>query len=183
MRRWLRRVGYSVGGLAGVLAVATAAVYGLSEARFRKVYEIEPRPLAVRGDSATLARGRHLVEAVGKCADCHGADLGGRVFIEDPALGRLIASNLTPAGAGKDRTERDFVRAIRHGVGRDGRSLRIMPSTAYANFSDEDLASVVAYLKSLAPVERELPVSSLSIRAITRRHAPCLRKVWRCGAT
>jgi mono/diheme cytochrome c family protein len=165
MPRWIRRIGVAAGGLAGLLALATAGVYGASEYRFRKTYSIEPAPLAVAADDATIARGRHIATAVTKCVDCHGDDLGGRTMIDDPAMGRLVAANITrgAGGVGAALTERDLVRAIRHGVGRDGHPLKIMPSEEYSRLSDEDLAAIVAYVQSLPPVDRPLPPSQIRV--------------------
>jgi len=57
----------------------------------------------------------------------------------------------------------DWVYAIRRGMRRDGRSLLLMPSEAYAYFTDEDLGSMIAYLKQLPPVDRELPKSKVRV--------------------
>jgi cytochrome c553 len=98
------------------------------------------------------------VEAIGKCAECHGADLGGELIVDSPVFGRLAGSNLT-AGAGgiADASAADLERAIRHGVGRDARALFFMPAEAFHALTDEDLAAVLGYLRSLPPVDREAP--------------------------
>lgn len=71
--------------------------------------------------------------------------------------------NLTPGagGVGAINTDEDWVRAIRHGVGHDGRGLVLMPSGVFYYLSDEDLGALIAYLKSLPPVDNELPETSL----------------------
>jgi mono/diheme cytochrome c family protein len=53
------------------------------------------------------------------------------------------------------------VRAIRYGVRHDSTSLLIMPSEVYVHFSDRDLAALIAYLKQVTPVDRELPPTEL----------------------
>jgi hypothetical protein len=53
----------------------------------------------------------------------------------------------------------DFVRAIRRGVRRDGRSLIVMPSEVFTHLSQEDLGAVIAFLKQVTPVDREVPRS------------------------
>jgi hypothetical protein len=74
--------------------------------------------------------------------------------------GRIVAPNLTPdpeTGAGS-WTADQLARAIREGVGHDGRALfPIMPYQHYRDMSDEDLASVVVYLRSLPAVHNQLP--------------------------
>ncbi|MGA0061228.1 MAG: c-type cytochrome, partial [Planctomycetota bacterium] len=88
--------------------------------------------------------------------DCHAPDLGGRLVIDDPMVGRVAGPNLTrgAGGLGGDYTDADFVRAIRHGVARDGRALVLMPSLDYQGLSDEDLGAMIAYVKTVAPVDR-----------------------------
>lgn len=65
----------------------------------------------------------------------------GRVFLDEPAIGRFVASNLTrgKGGVGASYTDDDWVRAIRHGVGPDGKALLIMPSQEFFNLSDADV--------------------------------------------
>src|SRR5690606_30225998 len=111
--------------------------------------------------SATIARGAHLASALGKCADCHGDGLGGNVMVDDPALGRLSAPNLTRGRGGvtADFAMADWDRAIRHGVRPDGTGLVVMPSEDYAALTDADLAALVGYLRQLPPVDREVPPS------------------------
>ena len=78
-------------------------------------------------------------------------------------LTTLAASNLTSGlgGKGREYTDIDFVRAIRHGIGKDRKSLVIMPSQYFNKFSDEDVGAIVAYLKSLPPVDNEDAHTSL----------------------
>ncbi|HKR23236.1 MAG TPA: hypothetical protein VJS17_11605, partial [Pyrinomonadaceae bacterium] len=72
----------------------------------------------------------------------------------------LVAPNITPdveTGAGA-WTDEQFARAIREGVGHDGRKLfPIMPYKHFRAMSDEDLASVVVYLRTIEPVRNVLP--------------------------
>lgn len=127
-----------------------------SQAALGKTYAVKVRPVAIPADAATVARGRHIAETRG-CNDCHGRDYAGAKVIEDGAMGRLYGSNLTPGKGSKVAgfTDEDWVRAIRHGVGKDGRGLFIMPSMEYSHFSDEDLAAVIAFLKTVPAVDRE----------------------------
>lgn len=162
MRRAIRWTGRILGGLAVVVALALAAVYGLSEARMRRKYDVQPGPVAVRSDEEAVRLGAHLAVVRG-CVDCHGADLGGQVFIDDPALARLPGTNLTRGrgGVAPAYTQADWVRAIRHGVAPDGRALLFMPSHEFNPLGDEDVGALVAYIRSLPPVDRELPGASV----------------------
>jgi mono/diheme cytochrome c family protein len=78
--------------------------------------------------------------------------------------GRIVAPNLTPdkeTGAG-NWTDDMFARAIREGIGHDGRALfPLMPYQNFRDLSDEDVASIVVYLRSLPPVHHELPTTEI----------------------
>jgi mono/diheme cytochrome c family protein len=71
--------------------------------------------------------------------------------------------NLTrgKGGIGGVLTDVEFQRAIRHGVAPDGHALKIMPSSDYINLTDADLAAIIAYIKTLPPVDNVLPASSM----------------------
>jgi mono/diheme cytochrome c family protein len=88
----------------------------------------------------------------------------GNLYLDDPAIGKVIASNLTSGkgGVGDEYAAEDWVHAIRHGVRPDKTPLLFMPSTEFYFLSDEDLGAVIAYIRSAAPVDNELPASSLS---------------------
>jgi mono/diheme cytochrome c family protein len=161
MRRAAKWIGIPVGALLGLLVVALGVVYGVTEARLRKHYVVEPQAVVIPTDAEALARGKHLLTIRG-CHDCHGDDYSGRVFVDD-APGRLIASNLTrgAGGIGGRYSDLDWVRAIRHGVGPDGRALLFMPSYEYFPISDEDIGQMIAYLKHLPPVDNTLPTNSV----------------------
>lgn len=93
--------------------------------------------------------------------DCHGQNLAGGPFIDDPAIGRIYAANLTAGNGGiADFTDIDWVRAIRHGVGPDNKPLLFMPSQEFYYLSDADLGDLIAYLKSVPPVDGPEPDSS-----------------------
>jgi mono/diheme cytochrome c family protein len=85
--------------------------------------------------------------------------MGGQVYFEVPGMISIPTPNLTSGagGAGASYTEEDWVRAVRHGIGRDGRALFIMPTKAYHYLSDEDLGALVAYVNSLPQVDNNLP--------------------------
>ena len=105
-----------------------------------------------------VERGRHLVSARYVCSECHGADFGGGVMIDDPAMGRLLGPNLT-MGEGsvtRDFTPADWDRIVRHGVRKDG-GLSPMPSEDFQLMSDQELSDIVAFLRSQPPVDNEVP--------------------------
>lgn len=134
--------------------------------RKSKVYAVKPVKLDIPTDSATIAQGKRLVIVKG-CSDCHASDLGGRVLFEQKGVGRLVARNLTKGKGGipKDFDTDDWVRAIRHGVQRDGTPLIYMPSAGFNQLSETDLKAVIAYCAQVPPVDRQNPPSEIGVGA------------------
>jgi mono/diheme cytochrome c family protein len=156
MRRFLKILGYGIAGLVILIGIAATAVYIGSNGRLNKTFVVAPRPVVIPTDAVAVAHGKHLAETRG-CNDCHGKDFAGNLVIKDGAMGTLHAPNLTRGKGGRIAAfkDEDWVRAIRHGVGPDQRGLFIMPSEEYAHFSDEDLGALIAFLKTVPPVDRE----------------------------
>ena len=150
-RKILRWIGYGVAGLVGVVALAGAATYGISESRMSRTFDVPRHAITPRTDSASLAIGARLVKVKG-CVDCHGANLGGSVMIDNLALGRLAAPNLTLGGRGAELEPLDWERAIRHAVRRDGSPLRVMPANEFTGMADDELEAIVGYIRSQPPV-------------------------------
>jgi mono/diheme cytochrome c family protein len=150
-RKIFRWIGYLAAGLVGILVLAGAATFGISESRMARKFVVPQHPITPRTDSASLATGARLVKVKG-CVDCHGANLGGSVMIDNFALGRLAAPNLTIGGRGAELEPRDWERAIRHGVRRDGAPLRVMPANEFTGMADDELESIVGYIRSLPAV-------------------------------
>lgn len=156
MRKALKWLGRSAAVLVVLVLLGLASAYGLSERRMAKVYRIDPPVPQVPVDAASIERGDHIA-AIRGCKDCHGADLGGATFINDPLFARLSGTNLTPDGPGGKLSDVERVRAIRHGVGPDGRSLLFMPAQEFAKLSDQDMGDLLAYLRSVPAVEHTPP--------------------------
>lgn len=131
------------------------------------------RPLTDRHFESTparLERGKYLVEAVNGCLHCHseldwdapgfrikaGTEGSGRNWGRE-GLPWVSASNLTPdkaTGAG-DWTDDMLARAIREGIGHDGRALfPLMPYPRYRTMPDEDLAAIIVYIRALKPIAK-----------------------------
>jgi mono/diheme cytochrome c family protein len=152
MKTWLRRIGLALGLL--VLLAATAVVIGLQLADHKaaRVVDLAVPAVALRSDAHAVERGRYLFASRG-CVDCHGAGGAGKVFVDDGNGLRIKGPNISPgpgtAVGGYQAV--DWVRAIRHGIGPGGRPLRVMPSEDYNRLTDDDLASLVAYVRSLPP--------------------------------
>ena len=170
-----------VGTLAAVLVVAAVGFYlwagmRVEDLRGRTIttHTVDfPVPFALREvevaelaapestDETALARaverGRHLIESRYVCTECHGASLGGGVMIDDPMIGTVLGPNLT-TGRGSvvlDYQPSDWDRAVRHGVAPSGEPL-LMPAQDFQLMSDQELSDVLAYIRTLPPVDNEV---------------------------
>lgn len=159
MKRFLKIAATVAGGLVLLLAVGVAGLYAWSNKELRTKVPDPTHDFTAPTDSASIARGEHVMKALAKCADCHGEDYGGRTIVDDPAIGRVSGVNLTTGRGGvlAGMSDADIERAIRHGVAKDGRRLVVMPSHEYQLLSDEDVGVLIAYLRTVAPVDREVP--------------------------
>ncbi|MFL6245244.1 MAG: c-type cytochrome [Thermoanaerobaculia bacterium] len=136
----------------------------------------EPAPTSA--DGSRVARGSYVANGVGRCFWCHSPQTNSDPATPKPEmLGAgdvldkdtpIVAPNLTPdaeTGIGQ-WTDAEVIRAVRQGIGRDGRRLRgDHPAAYYSVMSDEDATALVAYLRSLRPIRNRLPRSAPPRRA------------------
>ncbi len=144
-----------------VLLLALVAAAGLSWAWWKTdsalAQRFPPRQtlgMAAAVQAAPVDLGRQIVTVRNGCVDCHGADLGGATVVENPMIGKLSGPNLTPVRM-KAWSDDEIAVAVRYGVSRDGRPLILMPSHEYQHLSKDDVAAIVAYLRSVASVDRD----------------------------
>lgn len=163
MKKLLRVLAWAVGTCVLLVAIGGGALYLTTQRRIDGKFQVTGHPLSIPTDSLAIARGQHLATAIAKCTDCHLADLAGGVFIDVPPVARLYAINLTrgKGGVGGQLSDLDWERAIRHGVKPDGSPLLFMPSQEFQHLSDEDVAALIAYLKSIPAVDREARPNSI----------------------
>ena len=165
--KWLKRIGMGFAGLA-LLAGGAAAFMELRSPRMRAVDA--SKKVAVTPER--VARGRYLVEGVAHCMRCHSdhdwkmhgapemAGLSGAgwdvPWRDNKMPGPVFATNLTPdPETGLGNVPDDAIaRAIREGVGHDGRALFMMPWQSFRGLSDEEVASMIAYLRSIPAVRK-----------------------------
>ena len=164
IRKILKWIGIVLGGLVGLLVLAFIVLYIVGTLKWNKLhgkYDVPVETLAIPSDQAAVARGKH-VATIHICQDCHRDNFSGQSE-SVPGLITMAFPNLTSGagGVGATNTDEDWVRAIRHGVGHDGRGLSLMPSATWYYLSDEDLGALIAYLKSLPPVDNEMPPADL----------------------
>lgn len=146
MKPILKWVGIVAASLAGLLVLAVAYVLIGSQRILDRRYPIRPSAVHANETAEAVARGAHLV-VVSTCTDCHGKDLTGTRL---PVPGSVFyAPNLTTMTGSLSDADIDLV--IRQGLHSDGKSVLLMPSHGYASFTDGEVASIIAYLRSLSP--------------------------------
>lgn len=154
----IKKLLVALGGLVAALAVFALFI----TLRFEHLCSVDYAALipsftihdeVVKGD-VELGKRIYLVRAT--CVECHGPDLAGRRVIESGALGSIFGTNITPFTM-KGITDEQIAAAIRYGVHHTGRSLRFMPSFDFEKLSKADLGSLIAYIRSVPPVERLTP--------------------------
>jgi cytochrome c553 len=160
IRKMLRWIGIVLGSLVGLLVLAFIVLYIIGTVRWSKLhgkYDVPVETILIPTDPASIARGEHIA-TIHICRSCHTETLRGQSEIV-PGLITFTFPNLTAGagGIGVTNTDEDWVRAIRHGVGHDGRGLVVMPARLFYYLSDEDLGALIAYLKTLPPVDNEMP--------------------------
>ncbi len=160
MNKLLKWLGIAAAVVVALVVICVGAVFAISARRIGRTWPpTDIRPVTIPHDSAAVARGAHLAEAVTKCVHCHGDNLSGTMFINDPAFGQIVAPNLTrgKGGRGTTYTDQDLVRLLRRGIKPDGHAAAIMPSDAYQFLGDADLGAIIAWVRSKPPVEHEWP--------------------------
>jgi mono/diheme cytochrome c family protein len=173
MGKWLL---WGLVGLVVLLGIAITATIG-----WRPFLGPRARVLTAKKYEATpqrLERGRYIATALSGCIYCHsphewavpgtpmvaGKEGSGEVEPYADLPGRIVAPNLTPdpeTGAGT-WSDDQLARAIREGIGHDGRALfPLMPYEHFRRMSDEDVASVIVYLRWLPAVRNALPATDI----------------------
>lgn len=163
----VKGIGLGLGGLVFILITAVFVLNVVGTNRIQNAPEVAVQGVPVPTGDEAVAQGEHLARLLG-CTSCHGADLAGRFFTEDPAINLYLpAPNLTAGqgGVGGSNSDEDWVRAIRHGIGQDGRVLGGMPADYYATLSDDDLGAIIAYVKSVPAVANDLGTRQLGFPA------------------
>jgi mono/diheme cytochrome c family protein len=171
-------------GLVVIMALGAAGLYAWAAmtasrelARTYQAHTVDfPIPFPLEdADAATVAeadrsrvateraveRGRHLVQARYPCVECHGRNFGGGTMVDAFPLGTLLGPNLTTGQGSRtvSYTPADWDRIVRHGILPDGRGA-VMPSEDFQMMSDQELSDIVAYIRSMPPVDNTVPAST-----------------------
>jgi len=153
MKKILKLVGIAMGSLLVLILIIFSVLFAKGSAQISQTFNLPVDNIVIPSDEESIAAGEHWVKA--ECIGCHGDDLSGGVFLEAP-FAIIDSKNLTPGlgGSGSEFTDQDWVRAIRHGINPEGLSLIVMPAQSFWYFSDKDLGNIIAYLKTLPPVDK-----------------------------
>jgi mono/diheme cytochrome c family protein len=157
-----------------LMALAVSGSFGSSRVSSLIEQESQAHPGPYERTKSRIERGRYLAEGPARCFMCHsdldwktpgapplpGKKGAGGVFPEEGLPIQIVSPNITPdkeAGLG-NWTDEEIGRAIREGNGKKGRALiPFMPFASFNALSDEDLASIVVYLRSLKPAGHKPP--------------------------
>lgn len=158
MKRALKIVGVVIGGLVAAVLAAAGVLYAMGNSRLNKTYDFPPSNITLPTDEASLALGKHRVESL--CSGCHGEDLGGlEDWFDSDQLGAIDSANLTSGEGGfglEAASVEDYVRAIRHGIDPEGKPIFMPAVESTAHLSDEELGAIIAYIKSVPPVDHKV---------------------------
>jgi len=169
MNRWIKYAALPALGLVALAAAVLVVGAQLGERKMQRRIDVKVAPVALRNDADSIARGRYIFMSRG-CTECHGVDGAGKTLVDDGKGMLLHAPNITPVPGGvvSSYSADDWTRTIRHGVKPNGRPAIIMPSEDYARMNDNDLASMVAFLRQMpakpgpgARVQIPMPMKAL----------------------
>lgn len=131
--------------------------------------------MKIEPTSERVARGEYLANHVTVCIDCHSKrdwsrfsgpptegtkGQGGDIFDQKFGFpGAFYARNITPAGISR-YTDGELFRVITTGVNKDGKAMfPVMPYHYYGRMDDEDIKSIIAYIRTLSPIKKDVPAS------------------------
>lgn len=189
MKRFVRVAVWSLVAIAGITGI------GVSYFLLKYPQVDPPLSLSIERSPERIARGKYLATHVTGCIDCHSTrdwkyfsgpvipgteGKGGFLFDESIGIpGKIYAKNITPAGIGT-MSDGELLRALTSGVDRNGKVLfPLMPYLNFNKMAEEDLYSIIAYTRTLEPIENQIPESHIEfpvnflIRTLPEEHQPC----------
>ncbi len=157
----------------------------------------DPEDIQVEITDERVERGKYLANSVAVCMDCHSTrdwskysgplkegtlGIGGEYFGQEFGFpGKYYSKNITPFGI-KRYTDGELLRVITTGVNKDGRAMfPVMPYPYYGKMDTEDIKSIIAYIRTLEPIESLVPESvsdfpmSIIINTIPQKADPQTR--------
>ena len=160
-----RKILWSFAGIVIVLVLFVFSTIGIARYKGTGTVQMERETVQILTDPQSIEEGKRLYITRG-CADCHDTNLGGKVIIDDLLAGVIAGANLTSGKngrAGEYKSDSDWVMAIRHGIDPAGRKLVFMPSYEFHHFADDEVGKLIAYIKSVPPVDNNPPKPTLGL--------------------
>jgi mono/diheme cytochrome c family protein len=146
VKKFLKWTGFVVAGLVGLALLGYAWIYFASERELdREFTPAQKASLVIPTDAAEIAEGHRIAQLAG-CMHCHGDNLAGTVVDDIPNFVRLVAPNIStllPA-----YTDAQIATVLREGIKPNGKSVLFMPSEMFRHLTDQDLARVIAWLRT-----------------------------------
>jgi mono/diheme cytochrome c family protein len=147
VKKFFKWMGIVVAGLAGLLLLGYAWIFFASERELaRRFTHRDDAALVIPTDAVSIAEGQRIAQLAG-CQHCHGENLSGALVDEIPNFIRLVASNASVALPAYSDTQ--LATILRKGVKPDGQSVKFMPSEMFRHLGDEDLARLIAWLRTV----------------------------------
>lgn len=165
MKKLLKWTGFVLAGLAGIVLLGVAYLYFASERELRREYTaVDNASLIIPTDAAAIAEGKRIAQLAG-CVQCHGENLTGTVVDDIPKVLKLVAPNISTVLP--NYSDQQIATLVRKGVKPDGRTVVFMPSEMFRHLGDEDLARVIAWLRSV-PASAEGVQGKTELRPLIR---------------
>ena len=159
-----------------IIIFLIVVVSSLSYIKFILPNVSEAPDLKVEMTTNRIARGEYLANHVTVCMDCHSVrdwtrfsgpptdgtlGMGGDVFDQKFGFpGKYYAKNITPYGIGR-YSDGELFRVITTGVTKEDKALfPIMPFHYYGQMDEEDIKSIISYIRTLKPIKNDVPISS-----------------------
>lgn len=160
-----------------LVIIVIVIVGGLSYIKFALPNVGAPEQITIKATPENIQRGAYLANHVTVCMDCHSTrdwnkfsappvpgttGMGGEYFGPELSFpGKFYARNITPAHL-KDWTDGEILRAVSTGVNKKGEALfPVMPYLYYGKMDQQDLYDIIAYIRTLAPIENKVPERSI----------------------
>ena len=154
MKTWMKRLTLALAAVLALLLLVAAAGWWRTQQTLALRWQLPAASIPYTAAPAQIARGEHLARTRG-CTGCHGDKLAGERLIDVGPVMQIYTPNLTLGGVLPKLDAAAFEHAVRHGVGRDGQPLLVMPARDYMLLSNEDVAALYAYLHSV-PAQPDL---------------------------
>jgi cytochrome c553 len=174
MAKLFRWLGFGVAAILGLLLIAAASIWLISWYKLSAAPVARPEHLA-QPTPAQIANAPRMAWTLG-CFSCHGEGLRGNKMFDRPMIGTIWAPNLTRVAS--HATDEQLARAIRQGISDEGTPLIVMPSEAYQHLSDQEVAALIAMIRTLprnvstTPANSYGPIGRLGIATGKFKTAP-----------